>query len=125
MLQRLLLLVLLFSGVSCATQHAPDTSRLIGRWRYADPAQSCEYVFASDGTFRAEVKVQSRTVSRVSGRWSILPGRLLYTYEHDAMGRIPPGSKDEDKLLATSADHFDIEAADGSRRRYDRVEQAQ
>jgi hypothetical protein len=46
---------------------------------------------------------------------------LLYTYLSDALGRIPAGATDRDKLLGIQKDFFLIEAADGSRRRYLRV----
>lgn len=83
--------------------------------------QKCQYVFARDGTFHGEVAIGGRTVSQFRGIWNVSDMRLLYRYTGDALGKIPAGATDEDKLLAVSDDAFVIEAGDGSQRRYERV----
>lgn len=121
-----LLFVLLAAG--CATNPPAETAgtkavrpELVGEWRYADATQSCQYAFAGDGTFHGTVALNGEKISQFSGRWSASGNTLSYEYINDALGRIPPGSIDHDKLLKVSAEWFEIEAADGSRRIYRRV----
>ena len=106
---------------SCALWSGLTARRLTGEWRYADATQSCQYVFSADGTFRGAVSLSGKKVSQFTGRWRIQGNRLMYLYTGDARGRIPAGSTDEDTLITVTRDHFDIEAADGSRRTYRRV----
>lgn len=106
---------------SCAGMQTATRSSLVGNWRYADKTQSCHYAFKEDGTFTGEVVYQKRLVSKFRGMWTVQNNALLYTYLGDALGRIPEGARDRDKLLAIQKDSFLIEAADGSRRRYLRI----
>jgi hypothetical protein len=96
-------------------------SSLVGEWRYEDKNQSCHYFFESDGTFKGEVIYHAKLVSKFSGRWSVAGDALHYTYAHDALGRIPAGAVDRDKLLTVRKEFFVIEAADGNQRKYLRV----
>ena len=106
---------------SCTGLQTAARSSLVGNWRYADPTQSCRYAFKEDGSFTGEVVYQERLVSKFRGVWTVKDNALLYTYLGDALGRIPKGAMDRDKLLAIQKDSFLIEAADGSRRRYLRI----
>lgn len=106
---------------SCAIFDPKGASTVIGEWRYADDIQSCRYHFKRDGTFSGQVRVKERLVSDFSGTWTVEGDRLLYTYRSDRLGRIPVGAIDRDKLLNVQKDSFEIEAADGSRRRYSRI----
>lgn len=106
---------------SCAIWSGAAARRLTGEWRYADATQSCQYVFTADGTFHGTVSLSGKKVSQFTGRWKVEGDRLMYLYTGDTLGRIPPGATDEDKLVTVTADHFEIEAGDGSRRTYNRV----
>jgi len=116
-----LVIALTLMIASCADLAPARTSALIGEWRYVDPIQSCHYVFRKDGTFAGEVTYQGVRVSQFQGRWSVRDQQLRYEYTADLLRRIPAGTKDTDKLLAVSSNHFVIEAADGSKRDYVRV----
>ena len=109
--------------VSCATVTVtnPKQAALVGQWLYADEVQRCRYSFAANGTFSGEVRLHGREISRFTGRWNVEGDRLLYTYIGDTYGRIPPGARDQDRLLEVTTDSFFIEAANGERRRYRRV----
>lgn len=119
MKRALVLAVLLLA--SCAGVQTTSRSSLVGNWRYADKTQSCQYAFKADGSFTGEVVDRKRLVSKFRGLWSVQDNVLSYTYLGDALGRIPKGAKDRDKLLVIRKDSFLIEAADGSRRRYLRI----
>jgi hypothetical protein len=119
---KLVLLLLALLAVSCVTPERGAEKKLVGEWRYADKIQSCQYRFASDRTFAGEVVYRGRKVSQFAGRWTVRRDKLLYEYTSDALGTIAPGSTDSDQLVAVADDHFEIEAADGSRRRYSRVQ---
>jgi hypothetical protein len=108
---------------SCASFSNGARNSLVGEWRYADKIQSCHYSFKKDGSFKGEVSYQGRLVSRFSGRWGVKGDVLSYKYLSDALGRIPAGAIDHDKLLGVQRDSFLIEAADGSQRRYLRIRQ--
>lgn len=116
-----LLILTLFLLVSCATAPRDPHVALAGEWLYEDPAQSCRYFFKKDGTFSGEVKQRGETLSRFTGRWGVREGQLLYEYTSDALGRIPPGTRDRDKLLKTEPREFVIEASDGNQRTYRRI----
>jgi hypothetical protein len=104
--------------VSCVSLESRARAPLVGDWRFTDKVQSCHYSFNRDGTFTGEVTVKSKLVSKFNGRWSVDNDALLYTYLGDALGRIPAGATDRDRLLEVRPDWFRIEAADGSQRRY-------
>lgn len=114
----------LFLMASCAVVQPGRQSALTGEWRYADKIQSCHYVFNRDGTFHGEVTYRGKLISKFTGRWSVRGDTLLYNYISDALDRIPAGATDRDKLLAVQKDSFTIEAADGSKRTYARIQQA-
>lgn len=108
--------------VACASFDSPDRARqLVGNWRYRDEVQSCQYSFKSDGSFTGEVKLRKKLISNFKGRWSVLGQTLLYSYMSDALGRIPAGATDRDRLLEIKKDFFLIQAANGDRRRYVRI----
>ena len=115
-----LLPLMLFLLASCATPRDPGVT-LAGEWLYKNPSQSCRYLFKKDGTFSGEVTQGGEPVSRFRGKWEVQGDALLYEYTGDALGRIPPGTRDRDKLLKTANDEFVIEASDGSRRTYQRL----
>jgi hypothetical protein len=106
---------------ACANSVRNPATGLVGEWRYADTIQSCHYVFKNDGTFSGEVVYQGAKVSQFKGKWSVQGDQLLYDYVSDAMGNIPPGSKDSDKLVTVAGNYFVIEARDRSKRRYHRI----
>ena len=116
-----LLLLTLFLLASCASVPPDASVTLAGEWLYKDPAQSCRYVFRKDGTFSGEVTHRGESLSRFTGKWAVQDDALLYEYTGDALGKIPPGTRDRDKLLKTDKDEFVIEASDGSRRTYRRI----
>lgn len=118
---RMLLVLLLSLLASCATSSGPLQRELIGRWRYADAAQSCRYSFTADGKFTADVALKGKPASRFTGRWSVKGDSLFYQYLTDAQGAVPTGATDQDKLLAVRKDFFIIQAADGSQRKYERL----
>jgi len=105
---------------ACASVGSRGGSALVGDWRYRDKTQTCHYLFRSDGSFSGEVTVRGKLVSKFTGKWSVQGDRLLYVYASDALGRIPVGATDSDRLLKIEKDWFLIEAADGSQRRYER-----
>jgi hypothetical protein len=107
--------------VSCASFSSGPRNSLIGEWKYADKIQSCRYAFNPDGSFTGEVSSRGELVSKFRGRWAVQADILLYNYTSDALGRIPAGAIDRDKLLSVEKDSFLIEAADGSQRRYLRI----
>ena len=106
---------------SCAGLPPKGSNALVGEWRYADKIQSCHYVFEGNGTFRGEVIYHKEILSKFTGTWSVKGDALHYRYTRDVLGRIQPGALDRDKLLKVGKDFFVIQAADGNRRRYDRV----
>ncbi len=117
-----LLALMLFLLVSCAAVDRDPAMTLAGEWLYKDPAQSCRYLFKNDGTFSGEVTQRGESLSRFRGKWAVQGDALLYEYTGDALGRIPPGTRDRDKLLEVRKDEFIIEASDGSRRSYRRIQ---
>ena len=119
-MKRALILIICMMA-SCAGAQTSRRDSLIGEWRYADRTQSCHYAFKNDGTFTGEVMYRRKLISKFRGRWAVTGNALLYTYVSDALGRIPPGAQDRDKLVGIQKNSFLIEAADGSRRRYLRI----
>jgi len=117
---RRILLLCFLSLAACASVELGARSALVGDWHYHDQAQTCHYLFQSDGRFSGEVTMQSKLVSKFTGRWSVQGDRLLYVYASDALHRIPVGATDSDRLLKIEKNWFMIEAADGSHRRYER-----
>ena len=110
---------------SCATVGGDAaTTKLVGRWRSQNQAQTAEYIFAANGTFTGTVVARGTVVSNFTGKWTLKSGAILYEYTGDTMGSIPVGTRDRDKLLSVAPDRYLIEAADGSRRTYVRITDA-
>jgi hypothetical protein len=121
-MKAILVLIPVFLTVACTNLRPPGAAQqLVGNWRYADNRQSCQYSFKDDGSFTGTVKQGGKLVSKFTGRWSISGPILHYHYLSDAMGSIPAGANDQDKLLEVKKDYFTIEAANGEQRRYLRV----
>jgi hypothetical protein len=118
---KLALVLSAFILASCSTIGGKETSNLIGRWRSTDQRHTAEYAFFPNSTFNGSVTGDGVLVSQFTGNWSFRDSAILYQYTFDKMGRIPPGTKDRDKVISISRDQFVIEAADGSRRKYIRV----
>jgi hypothetical protein len=120
-MKSIIALVSLLLLSSCAGVDTRRHASLVGNWLYADAVQSCRYSFEADGTFRGEVRLNERPVSRFKGTWAVKGDALLYTYLSDVFGRIPAGATDRDQLLEIGNDSFLIQAANGEQRRYRRV----
>jgi hypothetical protein len=117
----LVFISLLFIAACASVELSSGARQLVGNWRYADQVQSCQYSFRSDGSFTGEVKHRAKLVSKFTGRWSVNGRALLYKYLSDSLGSIPPGATDHDQLLEVKRDFFEIQAANGERRRYVRM----
>lgn len=112
----------IFLMTACAGAQSNSSNVLVGEWRYADATQACHYIFNRNGTFKGEVTYHLKVISKFTGRWSIKGDSLHYIYVKDELGRIPAGATDRDRLLRIQADYFVIEAADGKRRKYFRIQ---
>jgi hypothetical protein len=112
---------LLFASCSSIAERA--NSKLIGKWRSTDQrGHTAVYEFLANGTFRGSVTDHDGSLlSEFVGRWVFRDRTISYEYISDKTGRIRAGTKDRDKLLTIDRDHFVIEAADGSIRKYVRV----
>ena len=95
---------------------------LIGHWRYADKTSSADYTFSADGGFRGSVTRDGKVIWTYGGKW-IHAGKVLsYVYTNSSADWAPPGTKDQDMLLEVDRRYYVIQAGDGSRRKYQRVE---
>ena len=115
-------LLLLFALASCTHLEHRARADLVGHWSYADENQRCDYRFKGDGSFTGQVRLKGKVVSKFNGRWDVRQGAIFYTYLGDVFGRIPAGATDRDELIEVKADSFLIRAANGDRRRYQRLE---
>ena len=121
-MKAILAIISLFLLAACATVNSPGPARqLVGDWRYTDQVQSCQYSFKSNGSFTGEVTLRNKLISKFKGRWSVRGQTVLYSYESDALDRIPAGATDRDQLLEIGRESFVIQAANGERRRYLRM----
>lgn len=116
-------LILLALGLlSCASVSSiHPRAQLVGKWRSTTADRTAEYAFAPDGTFSGSVTSQGATLANFTGRWTVKSGAISYEYLTDKTGNIPPGTRDQDRLLSISPEQYAIQAADGSRRTYRRV----
>jgi hypothetical protein len=114
----ILILAIALSAGCASISDSTAAEPLVGRWRYADSAQICEYEFLKDGKFVGYVSARGKMLSQFSGSWSLGGGAIHYLYTFDLLGRIPPGTRDQDRLVALKKTYFVIEAGDGSRRKY-------
>lgn len=115
-----LLAVICISG--CTAIGPRSQASLVGRWRYQNPQQMVEYVFAKDGTFIGHVSARGMVVADFTGKWSLTPDAILYEYTSDKKGTISPGTRDRDELVSLASDAYVIQARDGQQRKYVRIE---
>jgi len=118
-LRSLLIFVLFLPLLASASSRLSEM--LIGEWHAADKDRSCTYTFRSDGTFAGTVTGKSKAVWQFSGRWSVSRDVIHYEYTRSSLKHTSAGATDEDKVLEIAPDHFVIMAADGVRRRYERL----
>ena len=119
---KVVLVVTAFAFLSCASSNWSAGHKLVGKWKSSQRGQAAEYHFAKDGTFTGRVISDGALVSDFSGKWSLRGDTIVYEYTHDRLGAIAAGTIDRYKLISTAADHYVIEAADGSRRTYFQVD---
>ena len=108
-------------ALSCAVTPRRTASPLLGKWRSENRGQIGEYLFLGDGTFSGSVASKGTVLAKFTGAWSLRDGVIYYEYRTDEIGNIAPGTKDQDKLIEISPEKYTIQAADGSRRIYERV----
>ncbi len=112
---------LLMLAVSFVFADPPIGDHLIGHWRHVDGDKSGEIIFNADGTYSGHVAHKGELVWEFAGKWSIAGKILTYEYTRSSCENIPPGTKDQDKLLELADDYYIVEAADRNRRPYQRV----
>ncbi len=95
---------------------------LIGHWRYADKSSSADYTFSADGGFRGSVTREGKVIWTYGGKWTHAGKLLSYVYTESSTDWAPPGTRDQDMLLEVDRRYYVIQAGDGSRRKYQRVE---
>jgi hypothetical protein len=98
--------------------HSP---RLVGRWRTLGSGFASEYRFAADGAFTAEVAFAREPLHRIAGKWWVTGDQLHYDIISSDIRGYSSGTKDQDKLLQLTKDHYVIEGRNGSQHRYVRV----
>ena|GEM_PF-1290271 len=96
--------------------------RLIGRWRHVHEDKVGEIIFNHDGTYSGHVAHKGAMVWEFAGKWSVEGKILSYEYTRSSCENIPAGTRDRDRLLELARDYYLIEAADGARRTYWRVD---
>jgi len=115
--------VLCLGVTGCATHPlSHNIDPLVGRWRYADSSSTAEYLFAADGKFTGSVAREGKTIWSYAGKWSHAGSVLNYTYTKSSADFAPPGTQDQDMLLEVRRAYYVIQARDGSRRKYLRVQ---
>ena len=98
-------------------------AQLVGHWRFANERFSYEYYFGDDGTFSGSVTRDGQLAWAFAGKYRIEDDAIIYEYTKSSLERIPDGTYDRDKLVELDKDHYLIEAQDGMRRKYERVEE--
>jgi hypothetical protein len=101
---------------------SPNRDRLIGHWRHVNEDKIGEIIFNHDGTYSGHVAHKGAMVWEFAGKWSVEGKMLIYEYTRSSCENIPAGTKDQDKLLELAQNYYLIEAADGTRRKYWRVD---
>jgi hypothetical protein len=66
---------------------------------------------------------QPKSKIALGGTWEQVGDRINYTYLWSPQLPAIAGKKDEDILIVLTAEYFEVQAKDGTRRRYDRVRQ--
>ncbi|HEY6111979.1 MAG TPA: hypothetical protein VIV62_05655 [Chthoniobacterales bacterium] len=100
----------------------PTKSQFLGHWRHADENLSCDYTFAEDGTFTGNIAQHGTIVWMYAGKWSLAGDTLNYEFTKSSLEQIPVGTTDQDKIIEMTKDYYIIQARDGSRRKYSRVQ---
>ena len=96
--------------------------RLIGHWRHVHEDKVGEIIFNHDGTYSGHVAHKGAMVWEFAGKWSVEGKMLSYEYTRSSCENIPAGTMDRDRLLELAREYYLIEAADGTRQTYWRVD---
>jgi hypothetical protein len=114
-------LTIFAASLVCAD--SPNRDDLIGHWRHVHEEKTGEIIFDRDGTYFGHVAHHGAVVWEFAGKWSIKGQVLTCEYTRSTCENIPAGTRDQDKLLELAKDYYVIEAADGKRRAYWRMDQ--
>jgi hypothetical protein len=116
-----------FTKRPATAQAAPaigSALQLVGRWRSTNATLNAatDITFRKDGTFVGSVEASRRITGSFSGKWTLTNGTLNYEYTAASGVRIPIGTKDQDKLITLTKDHYTIVNAIGLNETYVRVQ---
>lgn len=113
---------LLMLATSLVLADSPDRDRLIGHWRHVNEEKSADIIFNRDGTYSGQVAHKGAVVWEFAGKWSVAGEVLTCEYTRSSCENIPAGTRDHDRLLELAKNYYLIEAMNGMRRTYSRVE---
>jgi len=113
---------LLMLATSLASADSSNRDRLIGHWRHVNEEKIADIIFNRDGTYSGHVAHKGAVVWEFAGKWSVAGKVLTCEYTRSSCENIPAGTRDQDKLLELAKNYYLIEAMDGMRRTYSRVE---
>jgi hypothetical protein len=113
---------LLMLATSFALADSPNCDGLIGHWRHVNEEKIADIIFNRDGTYSGHVAHKGAVVWEFAGKWSVADEVLTCEYTRSSCENIPAGTTDHDKLLELAKNYYLIEARDGMRRAYSRVE---
>jgi hypothetical protein len=113
-------LVIFAASLVCAD--SPTRDGLVGHWRHVNEEKTGEIIFGRDGTYSGHVAHHGAVVWEFAGKWSIKGEVVTCEYTRSSCENIPAGTTDHDKLLELAKNYYLIEARDGMRRAYSRVE---
>lgn len=101
----------------------PTANQLVGQWRSVNVARklTTNLTFKEDGTYTGNVQVNGKANGSFSGKWTLTDGKLNYEYTASSDKNIPVGSKDQDRIIELTKDHYTIENTPGRRETYVRV----
>lgn len=119
-----LLCLILFLVPAVTFASDPNADKLIGHWRFTNEMDgvSCDITFQSGGTYLGSCARKGNIIWKYEGIWSLQGQILNYEDTASSLPDIPPGTKDQDKLIEITKGYFIIEASGGAKRKYIRVD---
>ena len=111
-----------FSVFFSLAEAAGVDQRLLGRWVCDVGEVTVEMTFLPNGLFKGRLIGHGGVSFAGEGKWSVEGNRLFYLYTKYSIPRNQESKPDVDILIEVGDGFFVVQAHDGQRRRYTRVQ---
>ena len=76
----------------------PQSTELVGHWRFIRGGGRHDITFVGDGTFNSSWIEKGKIRYQFNGKWSLHGNKIVYKKIQSPQGKLPPNYRDEDQV---------------------------